>query len=212
MARPKVLILEDDPVWLNRHRQYIAAAGFEVCSFYAAEEAIACAKGDPLIRCCVVDHILLTQGNPDNPEELQRWQGTGMIREIYRVRHDLLFALVTEAPRTWERNHFRSYEEGIFWLEKDLEAIGMSARILYKGAMIFGLEEMYRNLTDHFWRWIHKGYETSSLLIFQSHYTQVVKVYEIKFEQPGNVFFNSPVNQAIGNQHNYATSSDLNEI
>jgi CheY-like chemotaxis protein len=101
VANFKVLILDDDELWLARHERRLGKAGLEFCATQDAKEAIKIAKTDPYVKFALIDEILYVTPIPLSEEdrELQRWQGTGVIREITAQRNDLQIIIVTAAPK-----------------------------------------------------------------------------------------------------------------
>ena len=97
---PKVLILDDDELWLSTHELRLTKAGLICHPTQFAKEAIAAAKRNPLIKFALVDEVLYMPPIPIQEEmrELQRWQGHGVIREIHSVRPDIQFVVITDAP------------------------------------------------------------------------------------------------------------------
>jgi hypothetical protein len=99
MPGPKVLILDDDEMWLARHERRLREAGFECHCTQLASDAIDWAKTQ-LFSYALVDEILLVPPIPDDESkrEMQRWQGSGVVREVVKARPNLHIILVTAAP------------------------------------------------------------------------------------------------------------------
>jgi hypothetical protein len=101
VTSPKILILEDDEMWLARHKLRLMEAGFQCYATQDAKEAIKAAKTDPAIKFVLLDEILYVFPFPIKEEEreLQRWQGSGVIREITAQRSDIQFIVISAAPQ-----------------------------------------------------------------------------------------------------------------
>lgn len=103
MPDPSVLILDDDEMWLARHERRLREAGFKCRSTQRAEEAIDIARTDPSIKFALIDEILFVPPIPveEGKRELQRWQGSGVVRKIIALRADVQIIMVTSAPLSW---------------------------------------------------------------------------------------------------------------
>lgn len=97
---PTVLILEDDELWLSQHERRLREGGFKCHATQYAEEAIRIAKMDSSVKFALIDEILFVPPIPIETQhrQLQRWQGSGVIREAMLLRPDLKFIFVTSAP------------------------------------------------------------------------------------------------------------------
>ncbi|MGG6242155.1 hypothetical protein ACQ4N7_26360 [Nodosilinea sp. AN01ver1] len=97
----RILILEDDELWLNSHKLRLMEAGFDCYATKDAKEAIKAAKTDPSVKFALIDEILYV--NPfsikEEEPELQRWQGHGVIREITAQRSDIQFIIISAVPQ-----------------------------------------------------------------------------------------------------------------
>ncbi|WP_414572838.1 hypothetical protein [Nostoc sp. CCY 9925] len=95
-----ILLLDDDELWLARHERRLEQAGFICHSTQDAKEAIKIAKTNPSVKFALIDEILYVTPIPiaEEQRELQRWQGSGVIREIYAQRTDMQIIVVTAAP------------------------------------------------------------------------------------------------------------------
>lgn len=95
-----ILVLDDDELWLARHERRLKQAGFVCYSTQEAKEAIKIAKTNPSVKFALIDEILYVTPIPvaEEQRELQRWQGTGVIREICAQRSDMQVIVVTAAP------------------------------------------------------------------------------------------------------------------
>lgn len=107
MDIPRILILEDDELWLARHERRLTNAGFNCYATQDAREALKAAKTDPTVKFILIDEILYvppvpTQGGEG---ELQRWQGHGVIREITAQRSDIQFIVISAAPQLASDEH-----------------------------------------------------------------------------------------------------------
>ncbi len=100
MSEFNVLILDDEELWLARHERRLQKAGLTYRSTQLAKEAIEMGKTDPTIKFVIVDEILFVPPVPSDPaeRELQRWQGSRVVKEIANQRSDVQFILVTSAP------------------------------------------------------------------------------------------------------------------
>ena len=100
MGELSILILDDDEKWLARHERRLRQAGFKCRATQFAKEAIEIAKTDGTIKFALLDEILfvppVTEGKTG---ELQRWQGSGVVREIANQRQDVQIIMVTSAPQ-----------------------------------------------------------------------------------------------------------------
>jgi hypothetical protein len=98
---PRIVILEDDELWLARHERRLTTAGFDCYATQDAKEAIKAAKTDPAIKFVLVDEVLYIPPVPRKAGEgeLQRWQGHGVIREITAQRSDVQFIVISAAPQ-----------------------------------------------------------------------------------------------------------------
>jgi len=101
VANLRILILEDDELWLARHKLRLMEAGFDCYATQDAKEAIKAAKIDPTIKFVLLDEILYVTPFPlkEEERELQRWQGHGVIREITAQRADIQFIVISAAPQ-----------------------------------------------------------------------------------------------------------------
>jgi CheY-like chemotaxis protein len=95
----KVLILDDDEKWLALHERRLSKAGIDYVSTQSGQEAIKIARTDPAVKFALIDEILYVCPYPleEEERELQRWQGSGVIREITSHRSDIQFIMVTAA-------------------------------------------------------------------------------------------------------------------
>jgi hypothetical protein len=94
MADPAVLVLDDEEMWLAFHERRLTQAGLSFRSTQLAKEAIDIAKAFLSIKFALIDEILFVP-----PVPVQRWQGSGVIREIMSHRADIQFIVVTSAPQ-----------------------------------------------------------------------------------------------------------------
>jgi CheY-like chemotaxis protein len=101
MSKPSILILDDDEMWLARHERRLTQAGFKCFATQSATEAISLGKSQTSIKFALIDEILFVPPVPSDisQAELQRWQGSGVIREITNLRRDIQFIIVTSAPQ-----------------------------------------------------------------------------------------------------------------
>lgn len=186
----KVLILDDDPYWCEKHKTAIEAEGFEVCIFSNAVEAIQAAKTESSIQFAIIDHILLTEGTSDDPEELQHWQGLDVIAEIWRSGRNLIFVLITDAPKTWEQNGEQSLMSGTAYLRTALDQHGISIhQVIHKDEIRLRAEAEYGNLIRIFRRWAQEGTRS-----------QIVVIERLNVEQVGIINLNSSAQSQIGIQ------------
>jgi hypothetical protein len=114
MEKPTILILDDDEMWLARHERRLSQAGFKCRSTQLAKEAIEIGKTDVSVKFALIDEILYVPPIPINEAqgELQRWQGSGVIRELAALHSAVQFIVVTSAPqlRSGEDNRLFSKE------------------------------------------------------------------------------------------------------
>ncbi|HAZ46824.1 MAG TPA: hypothetical protein DDW76_30745 [Cyanobacteria bacterium UBA11369] len=96
-----ILILDDDEKWLALHERRLRQAGFKCRATQLAKEAIEIAKTDPTVKFALLDEILFVPPVPVEGKtgELQRWQGSGVVREIANHRRDVQIIMVTSAPQ-----------------------------------------------------------------------------------------------------------------
>ena len=108
-----VLILDDEELWLARHERRLQQAGVTYRSTQSAKEAIEIGKTDPTIKFAIVDEILFVPPVPSDPDdrELQRWQGSRVVKEIVAQRSDVQFILVTSAPEQRSEGTIRSFRQ-----------------------------------------------------------------------------------------------------
>jgi CheY-like chemotaxis protein len=102
-----VLILDDDEGWLARHERRLVQAGITCRSTQDGAEAIKIAKTDPLVKFALIDEILYAQAQSpeDLGQELQAYQGNGVIRQIAAQRSDIQVVVVTAAPKIKGENN-----------------------------------------------------------------------------------------------------------
>jgi hypothetical protein len=95
MSKPSILILDDDEMWMARHERRLIQAGFRCFATQNSAEAI------DLGKFALIDEILFVPPVPldENQRELQRWQGSGVIREINNLRRDIQYIIITSAPQ-----------------------------------------------------------------------------------------------------------------
>lgn len=101
MGDLNVLILDDDEMWLARHERRLRQAGFKCHTTQLAKEAIEIANTNAAIKFALIDEILFVPPVPldETQAELQRWQGSGVVREIAAHRFDIQIIMVTSAPQ-----------------------------------------------------------------------------------------------------------------
>ncbi|MUG96965.1 hypothetical protein F7734_33360, partial [Scytonema sp. UIC 10036] len=95
-----VLVLDDEETWLARHERRLRQAMLLCHATQDAKEAIKIAKTNPSVKFALIDEILYVTPIPvvEEQRELQRWQGSGVIREIVAQRSDIQIIVVTAAP------------------------------------------------------------------------------------------------------------------
>lgn len=100
-------------MWLARHERRLSQAGFKCRSTQLAKEAIEIGKTDFSVKFALIDEILYVPPLPvDKTQcELQRWQGSGVIREIAALRSDIQFIVVTSAPQLWSGEDNRLFSK-----------------------------------------------------------------------------------------------------
>jgi hypothetical protein len=101
MSKPSVLILDDDEMWMARHERRLIQAGFRCFATQNSAEAIDLGRSETSIKFALIDEILFVTPVPldENQRELQRWQGSGVIREINNLRRDIQYIIITSAPQ-----------------------------------------------------------------------------------------------------------------
>lgn len=110
MPHYKILILEDDELWLARHERRLKACGFEWRSTQRALEAITIAKTDPSIKFALIDEILyVPTAKEDDLKELQRYQGSAVVKQIAKYRSDIQTIIVTSAPELRSKDNTRVF-------------------------------------------------------------------------------------------------------
>jgi hypothetical protein len=109
MPKPSILILDDDEMWLARHERRLTQAGFQCFATQNAKQAIDWGKSETSIKFALIDEILFVPPVPSDisQAELQRWQGSGVIREITNLRRDIQFIIVTSAPQLRSHGEIR---------------------------------------------------------------------------------------------------------
>lgn len=97
---PIVLILEDDELWLARHKKHLMKAGFRTHTTEHAKDALKSLKNNLSIRCALIDEVLYVPPIPleEEDRELQSLQGIGVVRELRKWRSDIKFVVVTAKP------------------------------------------------------------------------------------------------------------------
>lgn len=108
-----ILILDDDEKWLALHERRLRQAGFRCRSTQLAKEAIEIAKMDSTIKFALIDEVLFVPpvlGDGINAE-LQRWQGSGVVREITHHRSDVQIVMVTSAPQLRSQGDSRLFSQ-----------------------------------------------------------------------------------------------------
>ncbi len=101
MSKPSILILDDDEMWMARHERRLIQAGFRCFATQNSAAAIDLGKSETSIKFALIDEILFVPPVPldENQRELQRWQGSGVIREINNLRRDIQYIIITSAPQ-----------------------------------------------------------------------------------------------------------------
>ena len=115
---PTVLILEDNEMWLARHERRLQEAGFRCHSTQFAEEAIDIAKVDSSVKFALIDEVLFVPPIPVDSayRQLQRWQGSGVIRELGPLRPDIKFIVVTSTPQLKSKGDSQSFRHQTYKL------------------------------------------------------------------------------------------------
>ncbi len=95
-----VLVLDDEETWLALHERRLKQGGVLYHATQDAKEAIKVSKTNPSVKFALIDEILYVTPIPvvEEQRELQRWQGSGVIREIVVQRSDIQIIVVTAAP------------------------------------------------------------------------------------------------------------------
>ncbi len=120
-----VLILDDDPQWLEKLKAPLEDAGFKCRETQLASEAIDIALNDHLIKIALIDEILFVPPIPtdENQRILQDFQGSGVIREIKAKRPDIAFFMVTSEPRVTSKGDINKFTQETIRLQKDTGVI-----------------------------------------------------------------------------------------
>jgi hypothetical protein len=127
MSKPSILILDDDEMWLARHERRLTQAGFKCFATQNAKQAIDWGKSETSIKFGLVDEILFVPPVPINESqrELQRWQGSGAIREIAAMRHDIQFIIVTSAPQLHSQENDRLFSRETSKLRRQPQVVDL---------------------------------------------------------------------------------------
>lgn len=148
MTKPTVLILDDDELWLARHERRLTIAGFKCRSTLLAKEAINWGKSDSSIKFALIDEILYVPPIPfdEKQRELQRWQGSGVIREITQLRSDIQFIVVTSAPQLLSKNDNKSFSRETARLRRQRGVID----VIHKQDIEYDPDSEYQWLLQYF--------------------------------------------------------------
>jgi len=93
MYHYKVLVLDDEEKWLNRHRAALQAEGIECVCTQIGGRAIDIANEEQSITVAVIDEILMEENG-----EAQLLTGSDVVREILRKRAKMQFVMVSAKP------------------------------------------------------------------------------------------------------------------
>jgi CheY-like chemotaxis protein len=205
MSAPEILILEDDPVCASEHQKRLEGAGLKCHLFHSAEDAVNFARKHLSIKFGLIDEILWTVENPDNPSEQQRWQGKDAILQIDKTRPGMWFIFVTKAPLIWSNGDVTKLEE-----ERELlrQASPRVVSIFSKNAFEVNPDAAYDALTSLIWQLFHEGRAFQTIV--EVHKGGQIAVY--KFDNTGIVNLESQVGQQTGcedKQSSDRSSEDL---
>jgi hypothetical protein len=127
MPKPSILILDDDEMWLARHERRLTQAGFKCFATQHAKQAIDWGKSETSIKFALIDEILFVPPVPidESQRELQRWQGSGAIREIVAMRHDIQFIIVTSAPQLHSQENDRLFSRETSKLRRQPQVVDL---------------------------------------------------------------------------------------
>ena len=144
--KSSVLIVDDDELWLARHERRLKAVGIECQSTQLAEEAIRIAKIDSSVKFALIDEILFVppSGNDNQHKQLQRWQGSGIIREIAPVRPDIQFIVVTSAPEQRSQGSSQKFRQEVL----KLRSLPGVIDVFHQQDIQDNPESVYKKLTD----------------------------------------------------------------
>ncbi len=161
-----VLILDDDKNWLAQHKQQLINAGIDCFATLDSSEAIQLAIQHK-IKVALIDDILFVPpiSNPQE-DELQRWQGRGVIREI--VKAGLVnthFIFITAAPAKLSGWNTPVFLPEVFSKEvASLRKISGVINVINKSEIESSPEDSYAHLIDIIKR-VNKDTESLSQLV-----------------------------------------------
>ncbi|WP_392534742.1 hypothetical protein [Nostoc sp. C117] len=144
MLNNRVLILDDEEHWLARHEQQLRKAGIDCYPTQDSSEAINFAR-EHKIKIALIDEILFSQEG-----ELQRWQGSGVIREIVEAGLiDTHFILITAAPAKRSGWNTPAFLQDVFWQEiTSLENISGVINVINKSQIDSNPGDSYAHLIN----------------------------------------------------------------
>ncbi len=94
----KILILEDEQAWRDRHQAELEKQGLNCIATTSAEDAIKHIRKDFSIRFALIDEILYEPAVLFQPPVRQQWQGEDVMRLIREFRPDIHLISVTCLP------------------------------------------------------------------------------------------------------------------
>lgn len=140
-----ILILDDEDMWIGKHTSKLQnKGGYNTVSTSYAEQALNKIKQDDKyrIKAAIIDEILL---NPDNPPMKQDMQGTDVVKEIKKIRKDILCLIVSCAPE--------KEKSGIDALRKAETFENIADKVFFK----YSLEKDYNKLINYLVNSIEKN-------------------------------------------------------
>ena len=137
-----VLILEDDPNWLSRHKGYLEKAGLKVYATQIASEAIELFNNNKSIRFAVLDQILKVPGT----ESIQNDTGIDVARAIHQNGIDsgreAIVYLVTDSVQIKVDGEVLIDPKKVHYLEEP----GIVHKVIPKYYIDYRAEETYRKI------------------------------------------------------------------
>ena len=145
---PTILILEDNEAWLARHERRLQAAGFKCHSTQLAAEAINIATIDSSIKFALIDEVLFVPSISieSGSQQLQRWQGSGVIRELSHLRPDIKFIMVTSAPESRSEGNVKLFRRET----SKLKLIPGVVDVIHQQDINENPEALYKRLIKYF--------------------------------------------------------------
>jgi hypothetical protein len=114
----RLLILDDEISWLNRHEDFFRHQGFNCIRTMWSKDAIDIGGNWRSIQYAIIDQVLFAPGEPLDRSSLQDNQGISVIREISRCRRMSKFPTINFVMIT---NAFTEFKNVFEELEEELE-------------------------------------------------------------------------------------------